>query len=82
MRRKRRTRRRRKTNAHPGLINDVGMHPPSKLPLHKPLQRSISTKRSAPLGSNRVKTWRVPKHRSQEVNATNHPNCCVLTIPQ
>eukprot|EP00959_Pyramimonas_sp_CCMP1952_P208134 4353889-Pyramimonas_sp.AAC.1 len=64
--------RRRRTTANPRPITDVGINPPSKLSLHRPLEGFSSTGGSAPLGDNRLKTLKraktplsgLPRHES------------------
>eukprot|EP00959_Pyramimonas_sp_CCMP1952_P015264 323319-Pyramimonas_sp.AAC.1 len=53
--------RRKRTNVKPRVTNDVGINPPPKLPLHRPLQRCTSTEGPASLEDNRVKTWKYAK---------------------
>eukprot|EP00959_Pyramimonas_sp_CCMP1952_P069016 1440695-Pyramimonas_sp.AAC.1 len=54
-------RRRRRTSVNLSAINDVGINPPSKLPLHKPPQRFISFEGTASLEDNRLKTLKHSK---------------------
>eukprot|EP00959_Pyramimonas_sp_CCMP1952_P010419 218191-Pyramimonas_sp.AAC.1 len=60
-RRRRRRRMRRRTSVSPRVINDVGIHTSSKLPLHRPLHRFTSTAGTASLEDNRVKTLKHAK---------------------
>eukprot|EP00959_Pyramimonas_sp_CCMP1952_P299460 6263372-Pyramimonas_sp.AAC.1 len=55
-RRSRRSRRswKRRTPVNPRVTNDVGISPPSKLPLRRPLQRFISIGGTASLEDNRL----------------------------
>eukprot|EP00959_Pyramimonas_sp_CCMP1952_P277129 5793461-Pyramimonas_sp.AAC.1 len=53
-----------RASVNPGLINNVGMNPPSKLPLRRPLQQGlVSTEETTWLGDNRLKILRHAKTR-------------------
>eukprot|EP00959_Pyramimonas_sp_CCMP1952_P108621 2271170-Pyramimonas_sp.AAC.1 len=48
----------RRTSGNPRVINDVGIDPPSKLPLRRPLQQLISIEGAASLENN---NWKILK---------------------
>eukprot|EP00959_Pyramimonas_sp_CCMP1952_P050328 1051734-Pyramimonas_sp.AAC.1 len=65
-----------RTRANPRLVNEIGINPPSKLPLHRPLHGFTSTEVTASFGDNRLNPEAVPKYDSQDSNATDQPDCC------
>eukprot|EP00959_Pyramimonas_sp_CCMP1952_P418898 8775111-Pyramimonas_sp.AAC.1 len=54
-------RRRRRTSVKPRVTDDVGINPPSKLPLHRPPQLFVSMEGAASLEDNRLKILKYAK---------------------